>query len=48
MKNEKTEKPEEKLPVDLYPTIMLRVEGKMKDILKGYNQKKILSEIKKY
>jgi|TARA_R100000322_G_C5367020_1_gene172432 hypothetical protein len=48
MKNEKEDKPEDRLPVDLYPTIMIRVEGEMKDILKGYNQNKILTELKKY
>ena len=48
MKNEKNTTPEERLPVDLYPTVMIRVEGEMKDVLKGYNQKNILSELKKY
>tara|TARA_R110002012_G_scaffold182510_1_gene348863 strand:- start:39 stop:296 length:258 start_codon:yes stop_codon:yes gene_type:complete len=48
MKNEKTEKPDERLPVDLYPTIMLRVKGEMKEILKGYNQNKVITELKKY
>ena len=48
MKNEKEDKPEDRLPVDLYTTIMIRVEGEMKDILKGYNQNKILTELKKY
>ena len=48
MKNEKEDKPEDRLPVDLYPTIMIRVEGEMKDILKGYNQKNLLTELKKY
>ena len=48
IKNEKTDDPNDKLPVDLYPTVMIRVEGEMKEVLKGYNQKKILSELKKY
>jgi hypothetical protein len=48
MKNEKTENPDEKLPVDLYPTVMVRVDGEMVEVLKGYNQNKILTEIKKY
>ena len=48
MKNEQTEKPEERLPVDLYPTVMLRVEGKMVEVLKGYNAKKITTNLKKY
>ena len=47
MKNDSKEK-EEKLPVDLYPTIMVRVNGEIKDTIKGYNQKNLLSELKKY
>ena len=47
MKNDSKEK-EEKLPVDLYPTVMVRVDEEIKDTLKGYNKNKILSEIKKY
>ena len=48
MKNEQNEKPEERLPVDLYPTIMIRVNEKIENTLKGYNQKNLLTEIKKY
>ena len=48
MKNEETKNQDEKLPVDLYPTVMIRVGGEMKEVLKGYNQKKILTELKKY
>ena len=48
MQNEKTENPDEKLPVDLYPTVMVRVNGEMVEVLKGYNQNKILTEIKKH
>ena len=47
MKNDSKEK-EEKLPVDLYPTIMVRVNEEIKDTLKGYNQGRILTELKKY
>jgi hypothetical protein len=36
------------LPVDLYPTIMVRVDEEIKDTLKGYNSGKILGELKKY
>ena len=48
MKNEQNEKPEERLPVDLYPTIMIRVNEEIKDTVNGYNQNKILTELKKY
>ena len=48
MKNENTEKADERLPVDLYPTVMIRVDEKIKNTLKGYNQKSIQTEIKKY
>ena len=48
MKNEKTEDPNDKLPVDLYPTIMVRVNEEIKTTLNGYNQNNILTEIKKY
>tara|TARA_Y100001973_G_scaffold61038_1_gene89699 strand:+ start:57 stop:308 length:252 start_codon:yes stop_codon:yes gene_type:complete len=46
MKNERNN--DDNLPVDLYPTIMVRVNEEIKDTLKGYNKNKILSEIKKY
>ena len=46
MKNEKNSK--DNLPVELYPTIMVRVNEEIKDTLKGYNQKNILTELKKY
>ena len=48
MKNEQNEKPEERLPVDLYPTIMLRVNGEMTEVIKGFNPKTITEAIKKY
>ena len=46
MKNEQDSK--DNLPVDLYPTVMIRVDETIKDTLKGYNQSKILTELKKY
>ena len=46
MKNES--KSEDNLPVDLYPTIMVRVNEKITNTLNGYNQKNVLTEIKKY
>ena len=48
MKNEKTDKPEDDLPVDMYPTIMFRVDEKIQHVTKGYNSKSFLNEIKKY
>ena len=48
IKNEKTDDPNEKLPVDLYPTIMLRVNGEMTEVIKGFNPKTITEAIKKY
>ena len=48
MKNEKTDEPKDRLPVDLYPTIMLRVNGKMAEIVKGFNPKTIKETLKKY
>ena len=47
MKNDSKEK-DDKLPVDLYPTIMVRVNEQIKNTLNGYNQGKILDELKKY
>ena len=46
MKNEKDSK--DNLPVDMYPTVMIRVNEEIKNTLRGYNQKNILTEIKKY
>ena len=48
MKNETATKPKDRLPVDLYPTVMFRVGGKMKEVLKGFNSKKITETLKKY
>ena len=47
MKNDSKEQ-SDKLPVDLYPTIMIRVNEKIENTLKGYNQKNLLTELKKY
>jgi len=47
MKNEHKGK-EDALPVDLYPTLMIRVNEEIKDTLNGYNQPKIIGELKKY
>ena len=47
MKNTK-EKPEDNLPVDLYPTVMVRVNEEIKDTIKGYNKDRLLTELKKY
>ena len=46
MKNERGSK--DNLPVDLYPTIMVRVNEEIKETIKGYNQNKLLTELKKY
>lgn len=46
MKNEKGSK--DNLPVDLYPTIMVRINEEIKNTINGYNQNNILTEIKKY
>ena len=32
----------------MYPTVMIRVNKEIKNTLKGYNQNKILTELKKY
>ena len=48
IKNEQTKEPDEKLPVDMYPTFMLRVDGKMAEVIRGYNKPKLLEIIKKY
>ena len=47
MKNEE-KNPKDKLPVDLYPTVMVRVDEEIKNTLNGYNQTNILKELKKY
>ena len=48
MQDEKTGNPEEDLPVDMYPTIIIRINEKIIQTIKGYNQKSILNEIKKH
>ena len=47
MKNDPKDK-ENNLPVDLYPTVMVRVNEEIKDTLRGYNQVNILKELNKY
>lgn len=46
MKNEQGNK--DNLPVDMYPTIMVRVNEDIKDTLNGYNQAKIITELERY
>ena len=48
IKNEKTKDPNDRLPVDLYPTIMLRVNGEMAEVVKGFNSKNLIKILKKY
>ena len=48
MEDEKTGNKDEDLPVDLYPTVMVRVNEKIEGVLKGYNKNNILNEVKKY
>ena len=47
IKNEKTENPNDRLPVDLYPTIMVRVDEEIKNTINGYNKNNLLTELKK-
>ena len=47
MKNDSKEQ-DDKLPVDLYPTIMVRVNEEIKNTFNGYNKPKIITEFKKY
>ena len=46
MKNEQDSK--DNLPVDLYPTVMVRVNEEIKNTFNGYNKPKIITEFKKY
>ena len=46
MKNEKDSK--DNLPVESYPTFMVRINEEIKDTIRGYNKDKILTELKKY
>ena len=39
---------DEDLPVNVYPTIMFRINEEIKTTLDGYSKKNILNEIKKY
>tara|TARA_B100000287_G_C20061427_1_gene554594 strand:- start:268 stop:522 length:255 start_codon:yes stop_codon:yes gene_type:complete len=47
MKNSKDQS-EDNLPVDLYPTIMVRVGGEMKEIIKGYSKNTLTTKLEKY
>ena len=47
MKNSKDQS-EDNLPVDLYPTIMVRVGGEMKEIIKGYIKNTLTTKLEKY
>ena len=46
MKNEASSK--DNLPVDLYPTIMVRIDEEIKKTINGYNQTSLLTELKKH
>jgi len=46
MKNEASSK--DNLPVDLYPTIMVRINEEIKKTINGYNQTSLLTELKKH
>ena len=48
LQQDKKDKPEDRLPVDLYPTIMLRVNGKMTEVVKGFNPNKLNEILNKY
>jgi len=48
IEDEKTGEKGKDLPVDTYPTILLRVNEKITKTLSGYNKPAIISEIKKY
>ena len=48
LQQDKNDKPEDRLPVDLYPTIMLRVDGKMTEVVKGFSSQKLVEKLKKY
>ena len=39
---------DEDLPVNMYPTIMFRVNEEIKFTVKGYNKNNLLKEVKKY
>jgi len=41
-------KNEDNLPVDMYPTIMVRVNEEIKSTINGYNQSRVITELKKY
>ena len=39
---------DEDIPVNLYPTILIRVNEEIKFTVKGYNKNNLLKEVKKY
>lgn len=47
MKNDSKEK-EEKFPVDMYPTIMVRVNEEIKEVIRGYNPNNFKDKLKNY
>ena len=46
MQNEKNSK--DNLPVDSYPTFMVRIDEKIKKTINGYSKNRLLTELKKY
>ena len=48
MEDEKTGKPEEDLPIDMYPTIIIRVNEEITNTFNGYNKANLITEIKKH
>ena len=46
MQNEKGSK--DNLPVESYPTFMVRVDNEMKEVVKGFNPTKLTEILKKY
>ena len=46
MQNENNK--DEDIPVNLYPTILIRVNEEIKFTVKGYNKNNLLKEVKKY
>ena len=46
MQNENNE--DEDIPVNLYPTILIRINEEIKFTVKGYNKNNLLKEVKKY
>ena len=44
----KNERGDDSLPVESYPTFMVRVNEEIKHTVKGYSKDKLLNELKKY